>query len=278
MNELLQGAAWWMPCTATPVVMVLIAATAGRRTRTAVATLLGIGAAAALALAVLQANSARELYVINLFIDPDQGKPIEFITDAVQAPGWHAAALGALLLGIPAIALYRRRDCAPSTPCPVVFGAVLTTWPFIARIGLEKCAAPAGLIWSTGVTFPMVLMAPFVGWWSGSKNASFSKFMLILALLGIAQRSLVAGWGFLATRYQLGTHLDVSAITELNMLGGRREFLGPGDHSLDQWATLIAAPQYTLWVMFTVACGAILGGLPFVVARRRYRARIHQNG
>jgi len=278
MNDLLREAAWWMPVTAGPIAVVMLAATAQRRARTAAALSLAAGAAAALVLAALESGATRELYVINLFIDPDQGKPIEFVTEVAQAPGWHAPALGALLLLLPAAGLFLQRRRAPSTPCPVVFCTALAAWTFAARLGLEKCAAPAALTWSTGVTFPMMLMSPFVGWWSGARNSSAYKFALILVLLGVTQRSLITGWGFVATRYGLGTHLDVSSITELNMLGGKREFLGPGDHTLDQWATLIAVPQYTLWVAFTVACGAILGGVPFVVARRRYRARIHPNG
>ena len=278
MNDLLQGAAWWIPFTAGPVLLVLLAAPCGRRARTAAAALLATGAAAGLALAALRGDADRELYVINLFMDPDQGKLIEFVTEVSQAPGWHAPALGAVLLLLPAAALFLRRGRAPATPCPVIFCTVLTVWTFAARIGMEKCAAPAALTWSTGVTFPMILMAPFVGWWSGARNSSAAKFALILFLLGIAQRSLVVGWGLVATRFNLGTHLDVSSITELNMLGGKREFLGPGDHSLDQWAILIAVPQYALWVPFTVVCGALLGALPFLVARRRYRARNHPSG
>ncbi len=273
MNELLIATLWWMPVSAVPVLLVLCAPTASSRFRTAAAAAMVVGAIASLVFAAMESDTARELSVINPFIDPGEGRPIPFVMEVVQAPGWHGPSIGAALLLVPAALLFIRRRQEPAVPCPVVFSSVITLWTLAARLGLEKCAAPEGLTWSTGVTFPTLLMLPFVGWWSGTKNAGVPKFALIVLLLAIIQRSLIVGWSYFATSYGLGTHLDVGSISKITVLAGPLDFTGPGDVTTDQWLALVAIPQYLLWVPFTLASGALLGGLPFALARRRYLSR-----
>lgn len=273
MRELMAEMLGWLPLTGGALILVLCAPTRGRKFRTFSAAVLATGAIVALVFAVMNRGTASELAVINHFINPDKGAPVPFVVETVQAPGWYGPLVGAAFLLLPATLLFLLRQRKAEVPCPVQFSIVVTVWTFAARLCLEKCAAPEALTWSTGVTIPMLLMLPFVGWWSGAKNSSVGKFALILLLLGIAQRSLVVGWGFLATKYGLGTHLDVGAIRELTLLTDDYNFTGSGDQTTYQWSILILIPQYLLWIPFTLVCGAILGGLPFAVARRRCRGQ-----
>ena len=138
-----------------------------------------------------------------------------------------------------------------------------------ARLGLEKSAAPEALAFATGITIPMLLSMPFVGWWSGRKNLSFGRFTAIILLLGLIQRSLIVTWSFFATKFHLGTHLDVSAIGEVTLLLESKDFTGPGDQTTAQWIALVVIPQYLLWIPFTLVTGLVLGAVPFTRARRR---------
>ena len=94
-------------------------------------------------------------------------------------------------------------------------------------------------------------------------------FPLVLLLLGLVQRSLIVVASYFATTHGLGTHLDVGAIKKLKLPLGPKDFTGPGDHTFEQWITLMVIPQYMLWVPFTVILGLVVGSPLFVAAKRR---------
>ncbi len=171
--------------------------------------------------------------------------------------------MAAGFLALAAVPLFLMRRCPPAVPCPVVFGSMVTVWTFAARLALEKSAAPEALTWAIGVSVPMMILLPFVGWWSGASRFSFGKFALVLLLLGLVQRSLIVAASYFATTQGLGTHLDVSAIQEVTLPAG------PGDQTLAQWISLMVFPQYVLWIPFTMVLGLAVGAPLFVVAKRR---------
>jgi hypothetical protein len=269
MFELMFATLAWLPFTLGPVVLVLLAPLAGQRGRTAFATSLAVLVIAAIALAFVQAGEVAKLDVINPFFDPDKGEPVTFIVETVTAPGWHWPAVGAVILACAAAPMFVLRRRPPTAPCPVVYGSLVTLWTLAARLALEKAAAPEPLTWAIGVSVPMLVLLPFVGWWSGVRRFSFGKFVIVLLLLGLIQRSLIVVGAYFATTQGLGTHLDVSAITELTLPLGHKDFRGPGDNTVAQWIALMLVPQFMLWVPLTVLLGLMLGSLPLIRGKRR---------
>lgn len=267
MNELLTAMATWLPFTVLPVLLLLLAPTATPGGRRTILALFALATLAAIVAAAVQPAVMRSLEIINPFIDPDLGEPRVFVVDTVNAAAWRYPLVGAGLLAIPTILLFKRLDREPAVPCPVVYGLTLTVWTLAARLLLEKNAAPEGLTWAIGVTVPTFLMLPFVGWWAGRRGASFGKLALIVTLLSVLQRALLVGVGFVATKFDLGTHLDVGAITKVKLPLDEFDFTGPGDHTTEQWLHLILVPQLALWVPGMIVAGLAIGFLPWRIAR-----------
>jgi hypothetical protein len=268
MDGLLTATVAWLPCTLVPVLFVLLAPQTGPRGRASFAALMGLLAVASLVVAAIQCGEARQLDVINPFMNPDK-VPVPFVVEIVRAPGWQWPIVAAGFLALAAVPLFLMRRRPPAVPCPVVFGSLVTVWTFAARLALEKSAAPEALTWAIGVSVPMMILLPFVGWWSGASRFSFGKFALLLLLLGLVQRSLIVAASYFATTQGLGTHLDVSAIQEVTLPTGHKDFTGPGDQTFAQWISLMVLPQYVLWIPFTMVFGLVVGAPLFVVAKRR---------
>lgn len=267
MNEVASASLSYLPITVAALVLLLLAPNAGTRVRAGCAALFGLGAATLAGLAIARRGEVARVAVLNPFFDPRRGEPVPYEVDYVAAPGWQWPAVAALLLLVPAVALWVAREQRPGAPRPIRYALLLTAWMLAARLGLEKTGAPQPLVWALGVTVATVVTLPFFGGWCGVRGLGFGSFAAALLALGLAQRLLVALCGFVATTRQLGTHLDLSAVRSVDLLLGHRDFGGP-DPAIEQWLYLIAIPQLLLWVPLTVAAGIVLGGLPFHLTRR----------
>lgn len=150
----------------------------------------------------------------------------------------------------------------------LAFGDVLARWlrprPLLSSVSvawlvtavrflLEKSAAPPALAEAMGVSW----LAPFAGAYLASA-APLGRAALVRRLLAYAflVRGLVALVGLVATTAGLGTHYDVSGITELGPgIGGRTLAFESGSARQVLWLTL--APQLVAWPAFTVVTGLL---------------------
>jgi hypothetical protein len=158
-----------------------------------------------------------------------------------------------LLLGFAGLALgeslSRRLSDRP------LLTSVLVAWLVtVVRFMLEKSAAPALLVQAIGVTW----LAPVAGAYLATSlpTAPPRGRRLLRALLAYAflVRGFVAAAGVVTTRFGLGTHYDVSAVTSVPvaLTGGVYGF-PPGGWAQVAW--LILLPQLVLWPVFTVVAG-----------------------
>jgi hypothetical protein len=124
----------------------------------------------------------------------------------------------------------------------------------VVRFLLEKSAAPALLVQAVGVTW----LAPVAGAYLATSllPARARGKPLLRALLAYAYlvRGFVAVVGLVATRFGLGTHYDVSAVTSVAVsLTGHGYDFEPGGWRQAFWLTLV--PQLVVWPLFTVVAG-----------------------
>lgn len=267
MDELLWAALAWSPATLLPVVLWAWARTGSAARRRGVSWVLFLGMAIALAAAVERFGYTASLQVINPFFDPRLGKPVPFVVDSVTMPAWQTPLCLAIYWGAGG-AWLRVRAAPRPLPCPVTFTCLVTGWTLCLRLAWERSAAPAPLLWAVGITMPTLVLLPFVGWWAGRRGDRYGKLLFMGLCIGLVQRGIlvVAGWCF--TLWGWGTHLDVGAIERVHLLLGEKDFGAAGTRRFDQWWSLILVPQLLLWVPLTVVLTAVLGTLPWRLARR----------
>lgn len=148
-----------------------------------------------------------------------------------------------------------------------VLSATAVAWFLtVVRFLLEKGAAPPHLAQAVGITW----MAPIAGAYFATclrdEPLPWRRIVRALILYAFAARSLVALLGIVATRRQLGSHYDVSSLTELRLAFAD----GPLHWEPASWPQifwLVVVPQVLVWPLLTVAAG-VLGAL---VARRVLR-------
>jgi hypothetical protein len=140
-----------------------------------------------------------------------------------------------------------------------LISAVAVAWLVtVIRFLLERSAAPPALAAVVGVTW----MAPIAGaWFATSLRDSDRRPRTLLAPL-VAYAYLVRGFvalvAVLATRFQLGTHYDVSPLVEVSVALSHSIYtFAPGSAAQIFWLTLV--PQLVVWPLFTVATGLAAG-------------------
>lgn len=270
MQELFAEMLSYLPLTLAPLLLLLVAPNARPGTRLAFAIALALGAVGLLVVAVADASTTRQLDVHNPFLHPGEDEPRLFLMETVVRPGWQWPLVAAFFLIIPAWLLLRQRTRGQGAPRPLLYALLLSIWWFAARLALTKSAAPEALTWAVGLTLPTALILPFFGGWCGARGLTFRRFALALLYLALAQRTLLVAWSYFATTGHLGTHLDMSSMTEITMpVFGAHDFTTPGDHATSQWFWTVALPQLTLWIVTTVVAGLALGAPAFFLSRRR---------
>jgi len=146
--------------------------------------------------------------------------------------------------------------------------SVAVAWTVTAvRFLLEKSAAPGMLVQALGVTW----LAPVAGAYiaTGLQPAPPGWRPLLRALLAYAVlvRGFVAAVGLVATRFGLGSHYDVSAVTSVAVvLTGEAYGFVPGSWRQVLW--LILVPQLVVWPVFTVLAGMLGAGIVRWLPRR----------
>ncbi len=156
-----------------------------------------------------------------------------------------------------------------------LFTSVTVAWLVtLVRFLLEKSAAPRLVSESVGVTWMIPIAGAYlalalpdeVGW-----RRRLARRLVAYAFL---VRGFVAATSLLATRLELGTHYDVSALTSVALaFTGRVYAFAPAGWPQLLW--LVVLPQLVAWPTLTVLVG-LVGGVAarrlLPPARRRERA------
>jgi hypothetical protein len=145
-------------------------------------------------------------------------------------------------------------------PRPLLSSVAVAWLITVARLLLEKSAAPQVLVEAVGVTW----LAPVAGVYLALalRPAGGGPTALLQALLRYAflVRGFVALVGVLATRLAAGTHYDVSPLTEVAVAFAAGTWVfAPGSWEQLFWLTLL--PQLVIWPAFTVLAGIAAGAL-----------------
>ena len=273
MNEILANIPWTLlPATCAPLLVLLAAPLCQPKVRTTFALLLAAGGLALCVLAAMQAGGTTTLEIINPFFDATQGRPVRHVVERVSAPAWQWPLAAAAFYLLPALVLWLRRDRAQTAPQPALYAAGLGITCLLARLALEKSAAPSAVVWGTGMGFASFLIAPFVGWYAAARSFSFAGLVGQVLVWHLLQRGVLVAlaWWFLTGHH--GTHLDVHTIEKVDLpLAGPVTF-GPEDDAA-RWMRLMLIPQLLLWGVQTLGVGIVLGGVAWRIRRRRPAAR-----
>jgi len=145
-------------------------------------------------------------------------------------------------------------------PRPLLSSVAVAWLVTLARLLLEKSAAPAPLVAAVGVTW----MAPFAGAYLAlaARTDGASGPPLVQQLLRYAYlvRGFVALVGVVATQLELGTHYDVSPLTELSVAFSDAPWsFAPASWAQLFWLTLL--PQLVIWPAFTLLTGLLAAAL-----------------
>jgi hypothetical protein len=128
------------------------------------------------------------------------------------------------------------------------------------RFLLEKAAVTSAWTRAVGVVWLPPIVGAFFALRLRDEAKGFRALVRSLIAYALIVRGAVAALSVVATRLQLGTHYDVSALTKVETLFTHRvlEFTPGG---LDQILSLIVMPQLVVWPLFTLAGGLIGAGL-----------------
>ncbi|MEM7200684.1 MAG: hypothetical protein AAF628_10485 [Planctomycetota bacterium] len=270
MHELVSASEPYLPFVLGTLLLLYLAPLVGRPMRTAFGTVLLLGAAALLVVAWTQAQSVATLDVVNPFPRAGSEQPHLFLTDKAEAPGWAWPALLAAALAAPGGLILLRRRRAPAAPSALTHAGAIGLYALLLRLGLEKTAAPIGLAWTVGLFHATFIMLPFLGGYAGACGLSFARFMVALVGVAMLHRLAVVGISYVLTTQGLGTHLDVGSVTDIEppLLA----WLVPeqfGEDPVERWFWAVFVLQMVFWVPATAIMGAMIGTLPWAIARRR---------
>ncbi len=266
MPELIESS---LPIQAGTLVLTLLLCLVphlARRGRTVVAVLLALPALGLLVdVVALDHSGTNVVEVVNVFGRAPEGEPHIWVTDTVEAAAWAWHVAAAILLASAAIVVLALRGRPTGTPRPVLFGAVIFAFFTAGRLALEATGAHQPIAWGFSANTALLVVLPFFGFWCARRGTRPGSYVAKLALLGLAQRIPLIAAGWVATTYELGTHLDTGVITDVMIPGlGNFELATP----TERWFYPTLIPQLTVWVVMTVLFGAVLSILPYWLASR----------
>jgi hypothetical protein len=150
-------------------------------------------------------------------------------------------------------------------PRPLLSSVAVAWLVTVARLLLEKSAAPATLVAAVGVTWMAPVAGAYLALAARSEAGAASALVPQLLRYAYLVRGFVALVGVAATRLELGTHYDVSPLTEVGVafsdLPWRFE---PASWGQLFWLTLL--PQLVIWPAFTLVTGLLAAALVQLVS------------
>ena len=262
----LAAPAWvWLPLTTALTVLLLAVPLVGEKPRKTIALIFAIIGLAALAAGLAQAGEERTLDIVNPFPKPPDGAVDTSPLDVSRAPGWGWGLVAMLVTGSAALVVFLTRRKNPKAPS-IIHPIAVTVWILLARLLFEASAAPAGLVWATGVTMTIPPVVFFVGIYSGRASQSFGRFMLNLLAVAVAGRLAITIASWFLTSNHMGTHLDVFPVTTLqDPILGEQRF----ENEMDAWFGAVAIAQMMFWTPFTVIVGAAIGGVGWMISHKK---------
>jgi hypothetical protein len=173
-----------------------------------------------------------------------------------------------LLLGTTGLAL-ADEDAAALGRRWLLLAIATSTAVTILRFMLEKAAAPWALTNAVGVTWMAPVVGAFFAWNLRQEGRPFRALLGALAVYAFAVRGTVAALMLAASTLRLGSHYDVSALTQVrNPLSGEYHTFAAG--SLKQVLQLGVVPQLVAWPVYTILAG-LLGAALLWVLRSSWR-------
>ena len=150
-------------------------------------------------------------------------------------------------------------------PRPLLSSVAVAWLVTLVRLLLEKSAAPSVLLEAVGVTWLAPVAGVYLALTLRPQGGGPTALLQMLLRYAFLVRGFVALVGVAATRLGVGTHYDVSPLTEVAVAfaAGTWVFM-PGSWEQLFWLTLL--PQLVIWPAFTVLTGVVAGTLALWLA------------
>lgn len=142
---------------------------------------------------------------------------------------------------------------------------------------------PSGVGAAIGYPLLGALLMPVVGFAAsmlGAPQQSFTMFGLLVVAAIIGAIVAMRGWpalGRVLLAYGLAARIPVAIVMLIAMLGnwGTHYDAPPPDFPamgvIPKWLLIGLLPQMTIWIWYTIALGALVGGLAVAVTRKARR-------
>jgi hypothetical protein len=145
-------------------------------------------------------------------------------------------------------------------PRPLLSSVAVAWLVTVARLLLEKSAAPALLVEAVGVTWLAPVAGAYLALSLPPERNGPTGLLRELLRYAFLVRGFVALVGMAATRLEVGTHYDVSPLSEVAVAFSEKAWLfEPGSWAQLFWLTLL--PQLVIWPAFTLVVGMAAGAV-----------------
>lgn len=220
--------------------------------RRRLALLSSVGGVVALIMAI-STEGFRESPTVAVFL---MGRPYVLQTTAASAGLPYYVVTGVLLLlGFSGMALgdeWARRLRRHPVGIAVAVSLLITAVRFL----LEKAASPASWTHAVGIFWIPAVVGGYLALCYRAEKRSFRALLVALVAYAFAVRGAVAVLYVVATRWRLGSHYDVSPLTNVvNPLTGVTYSFVAG--SAEQILAVGILPQLVAWPIYTVLAGLL---------------------
>jgi hypothetical protein len=150
-------------------------------------------------------------------------------------------------------------------PRPLLSSVAVAWLVTLVRLLLEKSAAPSVLLEAVGVTWLAPVAGVYLALTLRPQGGGPTALLQMLLRYAFLVRGFVALVGVAATRLGVGSHYDVSPLTEVAVAFAAGTWVfAPGSWEQLFWLTLL--PQLVIWPAFTVLTGIAAGALALALA------------
>ena len=266
MQELINQALPFVGPALVPLFVIMLAPMLQKRGRTFLAALMSLVAAGFLVdIVVIDHGHMLTLDVPSVFGRGENADLHVWTMETVEAPAWHWHIVASIYYAIAALLALLGRGRPSKAPGPIITAFLLFLLVLLVRMGMEKTAAHVGIVWALGTSWAGLLISLFFGYYCGARGMGFGGFVKSFAVANVLQRAAFCLLSWFATANEWGTHLDVTALTEISA-----PLIGPMtlETPTQAWLYGILMPQMTFALAMSIVVGVVLGALPFAFGRR----------